>query len=143
MAEVRRNKAILGTGWGFPVQFNRRGKLSYMVSAEEDIEQALRILFSTVPGERVMQPAFGCGLREMVFENISDETITRITDLIERAILFHEPRIDLEQLEVNVVDELGGLIEIELTYTIRGTNTRSNMVYPFYFLEGTQLGDLR
>lgn len=90
-----------------------------------------------------MQPTFGCALKMMVFENISDATITEIEDLIERAILFHEPRVILEAINVIVADEMEGVIEIELTYTIRGTNTRSNMVYPFYFLEGTHLRDLR
>ncbi len=134
------SKAILGTGWAFPPQFQGQLKLANMVSAEEDINQALHILFSTVPGERVMQPTFGCGLKRLVFDNINDATITEIENVIERAVLFHDPRNDVEAINVVVVNDLAGLIEIGLTYTIRETNSRSNMVYPFYFLEGTQLG---
>ena len=139
------NKKILGTGWSFPPQFTRVAgqPQPHMVSAEEDIDQALRILFSTAPGERVMQPTFGCGLKTMVFENLSEATITEIRDVVERAILFHEPRIDVDAIDVVVEDELGGIIEIDLTYTIRGTNSRRNMVYPFYFLEGTNLWNLQ
>lgn len=130
---------MLGRGWAFPPQFTRDKKQLSMVSADEDIRQSLTILFSTTPGERVMQPDYGCALNGMVFESITPATITEIRDLIERAILFHEPRISLESVEVSVEDELGGIIEIDVTYRIRGTNTRSNMVYPFYFLEGTNL----
>ncbi len=58
-------------------------------------------------------------------------------DLIERAVLFFEPRIDLNNVEVEVEDVYRGLIRIQLNYTINITNSRSNMVYPFYFQEGT------
>lgn len=137
------NKKTLGTGWGFPPQFTRHAKQPHMVSADDDIEQALKILFSTVPGERVMQPDFGCGLKTLVFENISESTITQIKEIVRLAILFHEPRIDLEAIDVVIEDEPGGIIEIELSYTVRGTNSRRNMVYPFYYLEGTNLWDLQ
>ena len=110
-----------------------------MVSQDEDIRESLEILLSTSPGERVMNPAYGCGLKLMIFENISESTITEITDVIERAILFFEPRITLDSIDVNTEDMYGGLIKIQLNYTIRTTNSRSNMVYPFYFQEGMNI----
>ena len=110
-----------------------------MVSLEEDIRESLAILLATLPGERVMQPSFGCGLNALVFDNVSQSSITKITDLVERAILFFETRITLENLEVLVDDESKGLIQIHLDYTIRTINTRSNYVYPFYFQEGTDI----
>ena len=130
---------MLGRGWAFPPQFARDRKALDMVSAEEDIRQSLAILFSTVPGERVMQPDYGCGLHAMVFEGIDEATLTEIRDVIDRAVLFFEPRIDLESIDVSVEDELTGHIELTVTYRIRGTNSRSNMVYPFYVLEGTHI----
>lgn len=133
------NREMLGRGWGFPPQFARNRKALEMVSAEEDIRQSLTILFSTVPGERVMQPDYGCGLHAMVFEGIDEATLTEIRDVIDRAVLFFEPRIDLESVDVTVEDELAGHLEITVAYRIRGTNSRSNMVYPFYVLEGTHL----
>ena len=86
-----------------------------------------------------MQPAYGCGLRTLVFESVSASVCTEMQDMIERTILFFEPRITLDKIDVCSEEMAQGLIEIELTYTIRRTNTRSNMVYPFYFLEGTNL----
>jgi phage baseplate assembly protein W len=136
------NSSFLGTGWGFPPEFFQHGSDSpvaaaRMVSEDEDIRQSLWILFSTNPGERVMNPAFGCGLRAKVFDSISESMVTEVRDLIERAILFFEPRISLNSVDVIVRDPLGGILDIDVNYTIRTTNTRSNMVYPFYFLEAT------
>lgn len=110
-----------------------------MVSEEQDIHESLTILLSTRPGERVMQPAYGCGLQALVFENINESTLTEIRDVIERAILFYEPRINLEGIEVDTENVYAGRIDIQLNYTIRTTNTRSNLVYPFYFLEASHV----
>lgn len=133
------DKTFLGTGWSFPPEFRGQDKAVRMVADEEDIRHSLWILLSTAPGERTMQPAYGCGLRTLVFESISASVRTEIQDMIERAILFFEPRITLDKIAVSSEEIAQGLIEIELMYTIRTTNTRSNMVYPFYFLEGTNI----
>ncbi len=137
------DKSFLGTGWSFPPQFNFTSKDLQTVSEEDDIQQSLFILFSTYPGERVMQPSYGCDLRSMVFENITESTRTAIKDIIERAILFFEPRIDLNFVEVEQdkenIKQGVGVLNILVDYTIRTTNTRSNMVYPFYFQEGTNI----
>lgn len=136
---MERDSAFLGTGWSFPPEFDRRSKTVRMVSGEEDIRESLQILLATVPGERVMQPLYGCGLKLLVFEQISERVVTEIKDLIDRAVLFFEPRITLERIEVDDANVYEGFLNIHLHYTIRTTNTRTNMVYPFYFLEGTNL----
>jgi uncharacterized protein len=133
------DRSFLGTGWAFPPEFDLIGKSVRMVSEEDDIRESLTILLWTNPGERVMLPAFGCGLRARVFDSITESMITEVRDLVERAILFFEPRITLNSVDVLVRDALGGIIDIDISYTIRSTNTRSNMVYPFYFLEGSNV----
>lgn len=133
------DKAFLGKGWSFPLHFSREGKKVRIVSEEEDVRQALTILFGTAPGERVMHSTYGCGLKALVFEGMNAGTLTEIRTAVERAVLFHEPRVLLHGVEVHIVDELAGRLSIELDYTIRSTNTRSNMVYPFYVLEGTDV----
>jgi phage baseplate assembly protein W len=141
MADSEQDKQFLGVGWGFPPQFQRQaGQIgAKMVAEEEDIRESLLILLSTRPGERIMQPAYGCGLHAMVFETVNESTVTEIRDLIERAILFYEPRINLEGIEVEMQDVYEGRLDIRIDYTVRQTNTRSNMVYPFYFIEGTHV----
>ena len=131
------NKAFLGSGWSFPPEFRARDKMVQMVSEDEDIKDSLRILLSTSPGERIMHPSYGCGIKSLVFGSITESAMTEITDLIEKAVLFFEPRINLESVEMADDEVLHGVLRIQLNYTIIITNRRSNMVYPFYFQEGT------
>lgn len=131
------DKTYLGTGWAFPVRFNQRGVS--LVSNEEDIFESLRILFSTIPGERVFRYNYGCPIDKWVFSKIDLSERTMIIDIIEQAILEGEPRIITESVEVEVRDPLEGILWIRIEFTIRQTNSRKSMVYPFYFLEGTQL----
>ncbi len=133
------DKAFLGTGWAFPPEFGPNARQVKMVSREADIKESLRILLSTSPGERVMQPTFGCGLRPRVFDSINQSTISLISDIIRRAILFFEPRITLDTIRVDTQQQYEGVLNIFLEYTIRSTNNRNNMVYPFYFKEGTDI----
>ena len=78
------DKTYLGTGWGFPVRFNQRGV--HLVSDEEDIWESLRILFSTIPGERVFRYNYGCPIDKWVFSKIDLSERTMIIDIIEQAI---------------------------------------------------------
>ena len=133
------DKSFLGTGWGFPPEFDRSSGQVRMVSAEEDIDESLRILMSTVPKERLMQPTYGCGLNSLVFENMNESVLTLIRDTIQRAVLFFEPRIALDDIEIDAKQAYEGVLYIKLDYTVRTTNTRSNLVYPFYFQEGTNI----
>lgn len=133
------DRSFLGKGWGFPPEFNKRSKTLKMVAEEDDIRESLRILLATTPGERIMQPTYGCRLNALLFESINESTITEIRDIIERAILFFEPRINLDEVRFDLDQEINGLLKINLFYTIRETNSRSNMVYPFYVLEGTNI----
>ena len=131
------DKTYLGTGWAFPVRFNQLGV--HLVSDEEDIWESLRILFSTIPGERVFRYNYGCPIDKWVFSKIDLSERTMIIDIIEQAIRDGEPRIVPDSVDVEVRDPLEGILWIKVEFTIRQTNSRSSMVYPFYFLEGTQL----
>ena len=130
---------FLGTGWAFPPSFDWRSKEAVLVSQVQDIEQSLRILLSTVPGERVMQPAYGCGIKRMVFENVNESTVTEIKDIVAKAVLFFEVRITLHEIDIDLTDIASGVLRLKLDYTVRTTNTRTNMVYPLYLREGTNL----
>ena len=130
---------FLGTGWAFPPSFDWRSKEAVLVSQVQDIEQSLRILLSTVPGERVMQPAYGCGIKRMVFENVNESTVTEIKDVVAKAVLFFEVRITLHEIDIDLTDIASGVLRLKLDYTVRTTNTRTNMVYPLYLREGTNL----
>ncbi|QGY47046.1 hypothetical protein GM418_26300 [Maribellus comscasis] len=132
-------KSFLGRGWSFPPEFNRGAQSVKMLEDEADIKSSLEILLSTRLGERVMVPNYGCNLDELLFKPLNLTLKTYVTDLIKTAILYHEPRIDLNKVEIDPSDELNGILLIKLDYTIRTTNSRKNMVYPFYKEEGNEL----
>jgi phage baseplate assembly protein W len=131
--------SLLGRGWGFPPQFDSRGRVR-MVSDLEDIAESLRILLATLPGERVMQPAYGCELRKLVFDIMNESMATDIIDSVTRAVRMFEPRIVLDDVAVDTTDWFDGLLRLTLHYTIITTNTRHNLVFPFYLIEGTSIG---
>ena len=133
------DKAFLGRGWGFPPSFDKASKGIVMLEEEKDIESSLEILLSTRLGERIMAPNYGCNLDEMVFEAMNLTLVTYLKDLVEHAILYFEPRIDLENLDVDTSLEAEGILLIKIDYTVRATNSRFNFVYPFYKNEGTNL----
>lgn len=112
-----------------------------MVDDDVDIRQSLLILLSTDPGERLMNPSFGCSIRSLVFETIDENLKAMLKEAIRKAIVFFEPRIDVENIMIDADKQNLGLIDIQIEYNIRMTNTRSNMVYPFYFKEGTLIVD--
>lgn len=129
--------SFLGTGWAFPPTFTTGGRQVEMVSGVEDIHQSLQILLSTRLGERVMQESFGCDLTDLLFEEIDQSMVNRLTNLVSDAILYYEPRITLDRLDVSPAQAEAGLLLISLEYTVSATNSRFNMVYPFYVNEAS------
>jgi phage baseplate assembly protein W len=132
------NNAFLGRGWGFPVTFAKGGNTAEMLEAESDINSDLLVLMLTAIGERVMRPDYGCNLDELVFETLSTTFATFITEQIRTAILLNEPRVKLDDVEYDP-DYLEGRITITVHYTIIATNTRANLVFPYYLNEGTDI----
>jgi|TARA_R110002096_G_scaffold117213_5_gene254038 hypothetical protein len=130
---------FLGKGWSFPPTFDKDSGMVEMRSGLVDIQESLWILLSTRLGERIMQPKYGCQLDELQFENLNRTTITYISELIRTAILYHEPRIEVEKIEIEDEGLIAGKVLIKLSYLVRSTNSRMNMVYPYYINEGTSI----
>ena len=133
--------SFLGTGWAFPPTFNIMTGETNMVSDFLDISQSLQILFAVTPGERVTQLKYGCDLFNMVFEPISYDMQYTISDIVIRAIDDFEPRVDVLEVNIDNSNYLEGQVDIEVIYMVRATNTRHNIVFPFYKNEGTSLPD--
>lgn len=131
------NTSFLGTGWSFPPTFNRETAQVSMVSAEEDIAQSLDIILTTQPGERLMRPNFGCALSQFLFEEVTQGVMTSIRGIVSDALLYHEPRIKVNQVSVAEEGRQPGLLMIKIDYIVRSTNSRYNLVYPFYLNEAT------
>ena len=131
--------SFLGRGWGFPPTFTKGSRLVEMIQDEEDIRSSLEILLSTRIGERIMQPNYGCNLEHLVFENLDTSLKTYIVDLVRTAILYFEPRIEVENITLESAAEAEGVIMISIDYRVRSTNSRQNYVYPYYQQEGSNL----
>lgn len=129
------SKSFLGTGWSFPPSFTSNGLVT--VSAEQDIYESLWILLSTTPGERVMQPAYGCGLKAHVFDTLNESSFAVMRNLVEKAILFFEPRVTVEKIDIDDQESLEGKVQLNIVYRVRSTNNRYNLVYPFYIHEAS------
>jgi hypothetical protein len=136
---MEQNLTFIGRGWSFPPEFNPNSGTVEMLDQEADIASSLGVLLQTARGERVMLPQYGCNLDELIFENLDTRMKTLMTDKIESAILYHEPRIELEKVTLDDSGELDGVIRIGIVYRVRTTNSRFNFVFPFYKLEGTDI----
>ena len=128
------------TGWAFPPSFSKVSGDIAMTSEVEDIESSLCILLSTRRGERVMQPTYGCNLDNLVYEPINTTLITYMSDLIKTAIVDHEPRIRVNDINISESLQLEGIVLIKVDYTVKSTNSRFNFVYPFYKNEKSNIG---
>jgi phage baseplate assembly protein W len=126
-------RAHLGVGWAFPVK-PANGGLGW-ARYEEDVEQAIEIILRTSPGERVMEPAFGAGLRRFVFAGNSPTTHRQAEEAVRRALVDQEARITVERVEARAADDEPNLMEIEIDYVVRRSNAFYNRVFPFYLTE--------
>src|SRR5215470_3483341 len=122
---------FLGTGWPFPIKPDAAGRLGY-VEGEANVEQSLLILLQTNLGERVMRPDFGCEAPRLVFAPGSQQFLSLLETTVREAVRDWEPRIDLQDVsaEANAEDETR--VTVSIAYVIRATNTRKNLVFPFY-----------
>lgn len=130
-------RSFLGTGWSFPPTFSRLTYSVNMVSDDQDIRESLWILFSTGLGERIMLPEYGTQLWRMVFRNVTTTLLTQLANIVRQAILYWEARITVDDVKVQPDAKVAGLVLITVNYTIRKTNARNNLVFPFYLQEGT------
>ncbi len=130
--------SFLGRGWSFPPRFDGKLHQLEMVELEEDVRESLFILFSTRPGERLTNPEFGCRIHELVWRPLSPSTIYLIKEAIELAVNRYESRIEIEEIHIDT-DEKEGTIYIHLDYLVTKVNVRTNIVYPYYKIEGTDV----
>jgi uncharacterized protein len=122
---------FLGLGWNFPVTLDD-GQIALAPDGDEGIRQSIWMILGTAPGERMMRPDFGCGIHDLVFGVNNAATTNAVTGAVREALALWEPRIDV--LDVYAVPDQSqpNLLVIEINYRVRSTNSRFNVVYPFY-----------
>jgi phage baseplate assembly protein W len=122
---------IVGTGLAFPLGVDQHGRLS-LVGGTLDVEQSIRLILETAPGERPMRPEFGCAVHEYVFERVDAPTLGQVEDAIRAALDRWEPRIAVELIDFDTSSS--EVLVVDLRYRIKATNDVRNLVYPFYVI---------
>ena len=127
------SKEFLGQGLAFPLQVNARGEVA-LVSGARDVEQSIRIILGTRPGERVMRPEFGCRAYELLFEPRTVAAEARLKRYVSEALRRWEPRINVLSVNVFTSQELDGALFAEIAYMIKATHDQRSIVYPFFLV---------
>ena len=122
---------FVGSGWAFPLELDQTGAFA-LVSDEREIEQAIRLILGTAYGERPMRPDFGCRIHDFVFAEASATTAGQIAAEVRASLARWEPRIDVDDVDVNAEPADQSLLYIDVRYHIRHRNDPRNLVFPFY-----------
>jgi phage baseplate assembly protein W len=130
---------LIGSGLAFPLQADQRGVLA-LAHGVEDIEQAIKLILGTAPGERPMRPEFGCAVHDVVFDTIDAEMVGKVQTAVHQALDRWEPRIEVTGLEFDLSEVDGGKLLITITYRVLATSRLYNLVYPFYVIPAEELG---
>jgi hypothetical protein len=126
---------FIGRGWAFPLRTDATGGIA-LVSREREIEEAIRLILGTTPGERPMRPEFGCRILDHSFGPADGSTADHIETEVRRALGQWEPRITVEAIDVSFDAQEYGLLYIDIRYSIKRSNDRRNLVFPFYVIPG-------
>jgi phage baseplate assembly protein W len=129
------NEEFIGRGWAFPLRVDATGGIA-LVGREQEIEESIRLILGTSPGERPMRPEFGCRIHEYLFSSADSETAGAIAREVRSALQRWEPRIDIADVNVTFDAREATLLYINVGYTIKATNDRRNLVFPFYVIPG-------
>jgi phage baseplate assembly protein W len=124
---------IIGRGWHFPPGLDERGTVA-LTSDGDEIEQAIRIILSTAPGQRVMRPEFGCRIHDLVFAPNNPGTIGLASRYVREALGRWEPRIQVQRVDVQPDADNSGCLIVSVDYRVAGTHSRRSLVYPFYVI---------
>jgi hypothetical protein len=124
---------FVGSGWAFPLHTDATGRVS-LTSGHQEIEESIRLVLATAPGERPMRPEFGCAVHNYVFAPADASTAGDIAYAVRVALDRWEPRIELEEVTVRYDAVQSGALYVDIAYSVRGTNDPRNLVFPFYVI---------
>ncbi len=124
---------IIGQGWAFPPQIGPQGGFA-LTHDRNELDQAIRIILMTAPGQRVMRPTFGCRLHDLLFAPNNSHTAALARRYVEEALGMWEPRIRVHSVSARPDPAEAARLLIEISYETKATNDRRSLVYPFYLI---------
>jgi uncharacterized protein len=122
---------FIGRGWPYPLDVNASGGVA-MAGGTRKLEQAMRLVLSTYPGERPYRPEFGCRLKDYVFDGATVDVLARISEEVRASLMRWEPRATVNDVHVYPDAVNQALVYIDIAYTPKGENDPRNLVFPFY-----------
>ncbi len=125
--------SFVGRGFSWPMGVDHTGAIG-LTGGADDLDSSIRIVLLTAPGERVMRPQFGCRIWDLLFEPITPNLLGLIAEAVRDAVAQWEPRVAVEDVTPTADDSVDGLVRISVSYRVRATNDRRNLVYPFYVI---------
>lgn len=128
---------FIGKGIAFPMRIDHTGSIA-LVGGPEDIDRSIAMVLSTAKGERLMRPEFGCAIWDQLFEPINANTLGLMAQAVRESISQWEPRVELEDVTTSADPDGQGKVNIDITYRVRASNDRRNLVYPFYTIPGEE-----
>ncbi|MCA6362919.1 MAG: GPW/gp25 family protein [Bacteroidetes bacterium] len=140
---LNRKQNFQGSGWAFPVEFSLGNHQLVLSAYEENINDSIYTILTTKNGERNFNPQFGSNLQRFMFRSMDDSLKGEMKNAVKASLLYNEPRITVQNVEVVFTDIQSGGLEVNISYIYNQTNTRHNYVFPFYLKEGTNLRQLK
>ena len=122
---------FIGAGWAFPLNVNAAGGIA-LARREQELEQAMGLILRTYPGERPMRPEFGCRLRDYVFRGANELVAGELGNEVKDSLTRWEPRVFVQAVNVTPDRNDRTMLYIDILYSVRPTNDRRNLVFPFY-----------
>ena len=130
------NRDFLGSGWKFPLQIDPHTGRFALSSHEDNIRESIEIILKTSLGERVMRPDFGTDAIDYVYSVKEESPAQTLAFELERELVLQEPRIADVAVSCSDPSAMDGSLLIDIAYTVRSTNNRFSMVYPFFMEDG-------
>jgi phage baseplate assembly protein W len=124
---------FVGRGFAWPLGVDHTGAIR-LTQAGDELDDSIRVVLLTAPGERLMRPQFGCRIWDLLFEPVNANLLGLIAQAVRDALAQWEPRIEVEDVRPVQDDDDSSLVQITITYRVRATNSRRNLVYPFYVI---------
>ena len=130
---ARFDATFIGRGFYWPLQVDHTGSIR-MTQGADDLDRSMAVVLATAPGERVMRPQFGCRIWDLLFEPVTANLLGQMSQAVRDALAQWEPRVQVVAVEPVVDDKDPTLVLISVTYLVKATNDRRNLVYPFYVI---------
>lgn len=132
-------KDFLGKGWSFPPTFSKAKRGVQMVEDADNVAKSIKVIVMTRLGERMFHPSLGTNISDLLFSrNINSSTRRKLETMIEYAIVENEARVDVDGVNVEN-NRSNNSLDVTISYTIKSTNNKYNMVFPFYLESGVKL----